>query len=67
MMEIIYHIAECYTCIYRWKCNHYSKCLRKAENTGFFNVPKMASQLNKTKEGEVPHASQKMVAIIKIQ
>lgn len=29
MMEIIQYTGKCYTCIYSWKCNHYSKCPKK--------------------------------------
>ena len=32
MMNVIWYITECYTCIYEWKCNRYSKCPKKSEN-----------------------------------
>lgn len=36
LMEIIWYITECYTCIYRGKCSQYLKFLKKAKNAVFF-------------------------------
>ena len=53
MIEIIQYIAECYTCIYRWKYNHYSKCLEKAKNKVFL----MRADLPREKGSETSWAS----------